>query len=201
MIEVITSVVTVLGVLGGAWLGNKLSRQSSREQVLFSHAHKRREEILTRLYGLMLVMRASYTKAAGRLDPDHVKLLGKTHEEVERAYQVFKDNLAKMKRYYRMNAIWLPPQLCDKIEYVLEELFGEQEEKIFWSVASREIFAGDEDVEQQIEKQKQEYRQATEWFEEEAKPAIRELETEFRTILRVEDHRAKWSRFAKSSEP
>lgn len=110
MTALLTSLITVIGVLAGTWIGNVLSRQASREQVLFTRAHERREEIISRLYGLILTTRGSFQEYIRVLDPHIEDRLENINEEYrqhlqeqhKKAEDKLKDHMDELRHYYRM---------------------------------------------------------------------------------------------------
>ncbi|CAN5665535.1 hypothetical protein BH24ACT22_BH24ACT22_00860 [soil metagenome] len=180
MVEVIISLVIVIGVLASTRIGNTLSKDASREYVLFSRAHERREQILTELYGMLLNTKSALYDYALVLQPLYVKVKhGFTGEEAtaltNKTEMKFKKSLKDTRQFYRMNAIWLQPQLCEEIEYVLTELFNELQMDL--AVAS--ITTPD--------KREKKAEQTIAWITEVANPAIKKLETEFRLVLGISE--------------
>jgi len=181
MTALLTSLITVIGVLAGTWIGNVLSRQASREQVLFTRAHERREEIISRLYGLILTTRGSFQEYIRVLDPHIEDRLENINEEYrqhlqeqhKKAEDKLKDHMDELRHYYRMNAIWLEPSLCDEIETVIDAEFRIQYYELYFVDIS------------DLQERRIVTEEARRWMKQEAEPAIKRLEQEFRTTLGV----------------
>jgi hypothetical protein len=113
---VLDSVITALAVLVGAWFGNTLSKQAAREQVIFSRLQERREEIITRMYALVLNLNDAYldvvnTWVMETIDVSELEArvtISKTEEPLWQA-------IVELKNFYQMNAIWLEPRMCADI--------------------------------------------------------------------------------------
>jgi hypothetical protein len=184
MTAIITSLITVVGILAAAWLGSTLSKRVSQEQILFSRAHERREEILTTLYGLILEVRDGHWTVTIHALPSFI-LDEEDKERLMNSHRHLHQKIEELTNYYRMNAIWLYPELCIQIEHVIK-LFKEQEEHLFWNLTGRDFaVASDETDDQRERRELEEQEQAQEWHKSTGNPAIKTLESEFRTVLGV----------------
>ena len=126
------------------------------------------------MFSLILEVRGAH----GQVHSELGRRSGTADDRVRKlneVYRRFGTKLRELKSYYRMNGIWLSPELCDHIESVIE-LFDKQDQDLLFVVFNREVDAifSQEDKETLQQQYDAEQRQIAGWINQEANPAIRE---------------------------